>query len=177
MQHTIIPGDKFMLGSVLLNVLRFSKGIAYSHNPKIATILCDVSEDVPVLPDLNQYISCYILIDGHGSKELSSFIKSKFIMILFRELRRERRTNPTGTNVHSFIYFSMTKVYEVVERKLAKTHKVKLDKVSVCCVLIVGDIIYCCNVGSSCAMISRGGKVIQLCHSNTSKQSSIPEVH
>ena len=168
-QHNIIPGDKFMLGSVILNVLRFSKGIALSSEGE-TDIFYDASENIPVLPDLNQYISCYILIDGNGSKELSKFVQKKFLMITFRELKRERRRNPDAKNVHNFICSSMAKVHETVERKLMKAHKEKLDRISICCVLILGDIIYCCNIGNTCAILSRSGKIINLCPSKSTSK-------
>ncbi len=99
-----------MLGSVLLSVIRFSKGIAYSARGAARTIICDTREDVPVLSDLYQYVSCYALIDGCGSSEISMLIRKKLIVTMFRELKREKRSTESSKNVHAFIYAAMSKV-------------------------------------------------------------------
>jgi len=151
-----------MLGSVFLNIQRFASGICTSHDASFSSILCDHSEDIPVLSDQNQYITYYTLIDGYGNKEIVNFIHKKFASVLFRELRKERRNNPTQTNVHLFIFSALTKVHETIERKLNKQKLPSLLTISLCCVLLVGDIIYCCNTGKSKAVLFRGGKIVDL---------------
>ncbi len=108
--NLLAPGDDLMLGDVVFSLLRFSRGVASSKPSEEQCVCYETRDDVPVLSDLGHYTSCYVLIDGHQSRELATFIQKRLILSIFRELRRARQKLSSPGNLHAFVSEGLSKV-------------------------------------------------------------------
>ena len=156
----LYPGHTFRIGAVELTASRFNVG-KFSHigcRPSMEDthLICHnlfVYEGLPV--------SFYSVYDGHGGSQCSTFLKE----ILHIELRKTILECPSRhSDVINCLVSSIKSTFSRTDQIYADTFPTVFGSVGSAAIvcLIVGDRIITANLGDSRAVLSRGGKAINL---------------
>lgn len=160
--YIIRPGHGIRVGDLEFHVERFNTAIACERGGR------------PYLEDRYAWIhdmhinddfcaTYYAIFDGHGGEECAEFLRDNYHYYLRKALIDEIESEDFD-NVSDAVHKSFKKSWATTDAKFKEILKERANKcgATAVIVLILSDRMFCANVGDARAVLSRGGKAVDL---------------
>ncbi|CAI2359686.1 unnamed protein product [Moneuplotes crassus] len=162
-KHILVPGDQFKVGHLEFRLERYNTSVIQhakgSHgSDDTYTIIQDMKID--------QYIKCsfFAVYDGHGGSFCAKYLKENFHKVLKEKLTDRFDGIKNSKNIAKSIKNIFEDTCYHVDNEFIRKYEAKSKNCgsTAACVLIIGDRIYCANVGDARAIMSIDGKPLEL---------------